>query len=472
MLSIGKILPPPPCDYGASEPWEGPKTWEFCGEDVDDLMYDCPSCCFTIIYYDRFVPDGQSGFDYQVNVTAVFYDCPGPQVCDVENVIDAFYDKLLKYKAENDPRFWEDGFLGDPCLESSGYGPDLFTTGKCMNSQTGQECEPSERCCQSGYYYHKEYIDGTNPCRYRITETHFELIIYMWPECLTPPCTEERCRTEVMYQPLGTIVCDIDCNMGIWGDVQTSDPIDMTSFGCPGCEIQIQYRTRETNDPECSPQFTDIEILNIYKYGCSSCNLTLVEFYEFAIDWVLKYVAIENLQPGDCETNWRVLSRSCWRMFYDYIYPCGVDDCCYAIYIVCRDYSDNITYHLIELGPETTGWSCGPASACELICDAFPDPKIGDNIINFESIPVNNSHIIKPNPTTGEVNIIIENNFKGKTYLIISDVTGKTIINREYEKKQNELQFLINLKHNSDGIYFYKITNGINILESGSIIKK
>lgn len=459
---------PSPCDfdYEDAEPWDGPKEWIICADTVADL--NCNGCCFTVVYYDRF--DERIGpMVYEVNVTGVFYHCEvEDNNCPVEDVIDAFYEKLIQYSVRTYSEFWEENIFGDPCSNSSGYGPFLYTTGKCINTSTGEECTPSPRCCISQYEYEKVYESGSNPCKYFITSTDYYQVIGQEPECNTSPCTEEKCRTEVLYQPLGSVVCEIPCNQGQW--TMETEP-NLAIPGCPDCYVDVEYRYRETVG--CSPVFYDIEILSIdfQSDDCKDCtNLDATEIYQYVHEWALMNAAIERLDIGDCDTTIRALRSSCWR-FKEGGYkfsPCEVSDCCWARYRVCRTGQDSYIWTLWDYGSESD--TCDyPTEPCEFLCDVIPMPKKGISDVDDSGDPL--TYAI-PNPAENIISIYYQNSESGLISIEIFDNKGQKVFDRDFTKEVKLFITDVDISVFTPGLYNYIIKDKSRIFNGRFIINR
>ena len=75
-----------------------------------------------------------------------------------------------------------------------------------------------------------------------------------------------------------------------------------------------------------------------------------------------------------------------------------------------------------------------------------------------------------PNPFTEKISIELDNSISGLTYFEIYDITGR-IIHQQKTDANNTKSFTYNGKHLKEGVYFYGIYNGGNVV-SGKMVKK
>lgn len=460
---------PPPCEN--TYPWNGPYTKQVCQEDYPELQ--CAGCCFTVVYHERFIQtQGSDREQYEVHISGIYFtgETENCRDCIMEDVIEKFMDKLFNENV-TDPKY-NPSFLErvlDDLLSPNRQYEDFYANAKCVLND--EECDPSTvRCCQQECDV--DYIDE-NGDGYADGIGDVELTSYEYVE---PPCPVNCypvCKA-IPFQELGSIICDIPCNKGLWDEKQ-SDPIDMSALGCPGCFIIIHYRDRQTPE-ECDPQYVDIEMLNLEMVGCEYCNLTETQLHSFAIDWLLKYSdKIQSLQPGRCYNSLRVLTKSCWRMTSDNeaMIPCNVPDCCWAIYMICRDQTTGeITRTLIETGSTTTAPDCSPTQACELVCGAFPNPK---NPAEYEREAYSgetDSYAV-PNPSSGNVDIHLNSELNGNIIISVFNHAGEKMLQKAMDKNSGRVDIPVDASSLPSGMYMYKINLDGNIISSGffTIIK-
>ncbi len=92
------------------------------------------------------------------------------------------------------------------------------------------------------------------------------------------------------------------------------------------------------------------------------------------------------------------------------------------------------------------------------------DLSIQNEILHIKPIPYETlSFNIFPNPTNGEVNFMMNNNFAGRMQLEIFDINGKSIFQRELRKATTHYQKKIDLTNKKSGIYILKLYDGKRI---------
>ncbi len=425
-----------------------------CGDTIPELPGDC---CFTVIYYDTY-----EGGNYRINVTSVFYDKTGCKGVPKEEVIDLFVKYLYQKKVSDDPSFIEDHYPEG--WEHCGITLPLITTGKCFNDDTGELCDPEERCCVSKYHVCIDAYQEGDGYVYKASEIYFGLIDLMKPSCNTHPCSVTVCRQEVPYQVMGSLLCDVNCNFGVWTAEKTTSQI---STGCGNCDIIIHYRERTTQDPNCPVTYKDFELLEIEFVNCSNCNWSEVQFHEFAIDYLLTEVGTDGLSDGECIMNRRALTKQCWELQSNQMIPCIIEHCCWAVYNVCNE-NGQIVYDKISTGSTGDPTTCDPTQACELICDTFPPKKSvphGEININREQ----KSYAV-PNPATGNVSIHYNSEINGEIKISVYDNIGNLVESTTVNKSNYQSTTDIDLSEYKSGLYLFKISNDKKVLSKGNFL--
>jgi hypothetical protein len=71
------------------------------------------------------------------------------------------------------------------------------------------------------------------------------------------------------------------------------------------------------------------------------------------------------------------------------------------------------------------------------------------------------SFVIYPNPTSGDINLVIQSEFSSNVELIITDLTGKLVYQENISEDQLASGLTISTENFEFGIYFVSLTNGV-----------
>ncbi len=448
----GKIIPPPPCDDGYVD-FSGlsPLEMEICANEIPG-MYST-DCCFTVIYYYYINDDGF----VEMSITGIFYDGDDCLGVDTEQIIDAFYKKFWQDLTTQYPNFYWDNIAPD-------YGSTQYTyiAGSCVNGD--EPCDPeTSRCCRNNFYVLFDKDTG-----------EFLSTNRLYNEPIQPPCPTtctEKCN-DPKYEPYYSVLCDLPCDFGEW----TQSEIEVDLPYCPHCHIHVVYEYRETIG--CTPEYQDYRLLEYELYDdcpydmvdqCENCNYyTNQQLHEMVMGILLRYGEHNDLLPGQCKTNFRIVQASCWMHDQsppnNYL-PCSyTEGCCWGQYKVCRTIYDTYTYTLLDAG--YSGLDCdNETQPCYYVCDFEPDLSFKKGGILIEQDQADKLEII-PNPNSGIFELKINSTQKGMVEIIISNLIGNDVFHDEINKTGSEL--LINIDISDKPLGSYNLSVKINGLKIGS----
>lgn len=98
-----------------------------------------------------------------------------------------------------------------------------------------------------------------------------------------------------------------------------------------------------------------------------------------------------------------------------------------------------------------------------------PGPKVKNlNLENEPNIPYS---IVYPNPTTGKTSIQMNKKPEGKIVLLITNLSGKVILQKNVTYKE-VTGITLDLSNIPDGLYIYKVIDSGITLANGKVIKK
>jgi hypothetical protein len=467
-------LTPNPCN-GDTTSWSGPYSTKICGYEI--YGWSCnPNCCFTIIYYDRWT--GNNDREYEINVVGIFWD-ESPGNCDTcATFVTLFswaYESILVEKSTNDPTF-KNKIVGNGLQPTSGWDAAMYVynTGNCRN-QDSVLCDDRIRCC-------KHFADITFsdiPGQTNIVDGFQSAWFERFED--TIPCPQ-GCDTvcfDVRTGPISDTLCpDFDCNYGPWQS-KISIPTSITI--CPGCSVIVYYRTRETE--KCTPVYTDIQVDSVRKVGnCINCppNITVGYLYWYGVHVALRKVGQEKLVNESCDTNFRVISQSCWGpdSLGVTIYPCFVPGCCLGKYVVCKDKKGVVTDSLIAVitDQDSTCSNYITPMPCTYICDEIMTPielppyAKSHELFGEMSVSLDRKSYVYPNPASGRIEIHILSPSNSQLEARIYHSNGNRLFPVIKKRIDQETIFEIDLNAQANGTYFYRIFDGSNILSQGSFI--
>ncbi|MBD3291004.1 T9SS type A sorting domain-containing protein, partial [candidate division KSB1 bacterium] len=61
-----------------------------------------------------------------------------------------------------------------------------------------------------------------------------------------------------------------------------------------------------------------------------------------------------------------------------------------------------------------------------------------------------------PNPSQGDIRLMLENNFRGQVNIAVYDVLGREVLRTAFQKQQIDVRKLISARHLAAGVYFIK----------------
>jgi hypothetical protein len=88
--------------------------------------------------------------------------------------------------------------------------------------------------------------------------------------------------------------------------------------------------------------------------------------------------------------------------------------------------------------------------------------------LNYSELPFITSINIFPNPVLDNLIIDINSYFSDRLSILVTDLAGKIILSKQLQMGKNEC----NLEDLAAGIYIYKLSDGISLIDSGKILKQ
>jgi hypothetical protein len=433
-------------------------------------------------------------------------------------VLEAFFRKFSAEKI-SDPAFLQNFYLP---LESR-YAPEIvqevFTPGRCLDSILYLQdslvlCNNSWTCCFTKYHMYLDSATGHLDSTKIFSEPQPERDQYMNPDsCLNIGC-HAYCNefhygdisdTSAHY-PDSLNYCEIDgCDT-----TYTDEEIILLNYGgCSGCKVTFKYRIKKCPG---DTSFVDIVMDQAITENCNNCMppLNTDELFMRFLDAVLKDYGNDKF-PEDknfqrCDTNVRVSHASCWGFFEDnawkgnpvnktfewlgeyqywqgigwvwvpekwYVYrPCPPSNCCWAVFIICKDpHPANFIHYEYYYGSSDTVRHCQISPApCDFVCGNYEPPIPIINSTDAMEATYNHQEFLSyvfPNPNEGKMNLYIESKLTGSLKVVVFDLQGNFVNVSSIEKTSLTQQFELNLKHLTNGKYFYTIYAGNNKVGEG-----
>ncbi len=457
----------PPCeieDYGEyldDVEWGDLKEVTFCADTINNPNFpeNCDSCCFTVVYYDDVVGRYPDPSDYLLFIAGIFYEGTCCELYDKDSIADYAFWKIIQ--ARNTA-----GFRDSVRRGQANY--HMFMSGHCYEADTVQLCNPAQQCCRRELEIYLELKPGESE------ELLFEYNIkfppdspFRWEVC-SPPCV--AICGDFKFEPIP--LCDMPCNKTPW---IVDSLLNISVPGCAGCEINIVYKYRETQDPECDPPFNDYEItsVNMSDSNCTGClMLSEQEIFQFALGYLLKSGPLEPPMDGQCQTSWRTVNATCWKLFPDGTYEkCPeTEGCCWSQYEICN-IGGVLTYTKINgSSVNDTCWKV-LTHICGFVCDLLPENIYQDPMtVDYgnENMHGKYSYAV-PNPSSESTEILLDYNQVGKVEVSIFDKLGRNIKNLIFDKDSRILKMPIKNDFPT-GVYSYKIKLNNKIIDSGSFV--
>jgi hypothetical protein len=350
----------------SQEEWTGPHEDIICSDDYEELV--CNGCCYTIVYYDRWVEEDNGGViteDYEMTIVGIFWEGVNCDNCDKTIIAELYYYNKLEELNENYDLYTRLGGTGNTLSEVLQF----FTPSRCYYE--GFLCDQDYRCCEVVYqidFDQQGNIESIDPVVGSVPD--------MFPPCSTG-CTPSCNDYPFMYK--GVIDCsNMPCNEGLFSNEIYNVSLDLDDIGCSQCTLKVFYRYREVNEPGCHYYDHQLEYFELEGPGCEYCTLGVVQLWSLAIDVLLKKGLVIDLEEDECKTNIRIVNATCWLEFNEGVYtPCSMSDCCYAIYEVCNIENQKgeyeYTYNLLVTGGQPNP-NCDPTAPCHVVCGEYPNP--------------------------------------------------------------------------------------------------
>jgi len=123
---------------------------------------------------------------------------------------------------------------------------------------------------------------------------------------------------------------------------------------------------------------------------------------------------------------------------------------------------NNVTY----TKPVTMGYKMHKKITWEPCCESPVIEPILDNNMDFTVTEINSDLNLFPNPTDGLTQVIYNSNTKENVQLIVTDVNGKVLIDRQIKDFDGRYEQILDLNKYSEGVYF------LNILQADQVHKE
>jgi len=89
---------PQPCTIGDTIGWGTYKTMRICGDSTP-----CSTCCYTVVYYEKWDPVDSRPAMYKVNVTGIFWEGDSSQCsqCSKDTMLTIFMKYLTTEQSQD-----------------------------------------------------------------------------------------------------------------------------------------------------------------------------------------------------------------------------------------------------------------------------------------------------------------------------------------------------------------------------------
>jgi hypothetical protein len=466
---------PNPCSFNDTTSWRGPKDTIICIKD-SNLCFHPNSCCFTVVYYDRWA--GSQKNKFELSIAGIFwrdlYQCC---ITDQSALLKVISEKLIKVIALKEPGFKNKVLSTSDSTTMIGD----FTNARRINTYSfatcetdGILCDSNKRCCKLPLEIC--FNEPTNPKVVSGTASNWPIWMTLEPDSACPEgCTKSCFQFATGKDPRDTVnpvpyvkTCEgIPCIVHDWYEAGSGwVPVDPS---CPNCKINIFYHYGKGIN--CNPSYWDLSLDSVaVDPSCKNCPSISEEFvFRFAMNWVLKYGAHTSIGQNECDTSYRVVFASCWNFTQDTLLfiPCSGDSqCCVKRYVVCRDNSYNYTYSLLESISTSVPLCNQITRPCKFMCDQNPMPKVPTDEKESQNANTINRIYTKPNPANDNIEICYFSDFRGVIELEVHSMQGDLILTRKVNKNQIHLYIPLDLKNINNGIYLF------NLKAEGQIIAK
>lgn len=333
--------------------WGSPIEFKLCMSAL------CDRCCYTLIYYDRWI--GIPAINNEIFVAGLFHD--GNSCCDEysdEAVVEEFFKQLFYNKSIENNNYYN---LVNPT--EAEYVLSWFSVkGKC---KINEEELCGTTCCSTPI---KMYFTENNEIHTVTSITIGSIEKVTYPSCGPP---QEDCQPDCSVHNKGIVplLCPIPCDLGEWSSekVETINVVE-----CPECQIQFKYLTRTTSG--CQPtEYNDYRILEWEKINCDECPLpNEADYLGTVISWLLYNGGLPLPTNGDCLYNYRVINSLCWQFVNNRAIYCDETKCCIKYYKICREWNTSIPdwqTRWYDITPPGQTEQCTPP--CIKLCNPIPN---------------------------------------------------------------------------------------------------
>ena len=132
---------------------------------------------------------------------------------------------------------------------------------------------------------------------------------------------------------------------------------------------------------------------------------------------------------------------------------------------------DTVSYYDFDVDPLTTYYYKVRARNSEIFSDYSNVVTTSTPVGIFEEELISTKHKVYPNPTSGNINIQINDKYTGIVYIEIYSLSGELIVNKNSKKSDIEFLESINLTELSEGAYILNVRSDKGDLINDLIVK-
>lgn len=350
----------PPCSTTPySVDWGEPIEYKYC------LNQPCSTCCFTVVYYDRWI--GNPNFTNEIFIAGIFND--GNFCCSVysdQSILTEFLKKIFYDKSKDNSDFYDKVSTVDNNIL-------LSVKGRCLINE--ENC--GSTCCNTPI---KLNFGEANNNYYTVTS-----INYPPPNSTVnlPPCSPNQIgcnpNCNLPQKGINPQPCPVPCDQGNWSEVKSA-VINLVE--CPGCQINLKYQLRYTVG--CSPyEYYDYRLIDWERVNCDNCSLNEFDYYGSIVSWLLYNGGLPlPPTPNPCYENYRIVNSLCWRFIQENIngvnhvraISCDQTICCIKNYKICKEWDSNLgiwRHRWYDISPQTQYEQC--ITPCIKLCSPIPN---------------------------------------------------------------------------------------------------
>lgn len=448
--------------------------------------------CIMKVYYHAFwwsaVPNGGNpGYDPYISFAMIQYlnDCdPKPSQLDIIN--EAYKQALIDHN-----KFFNvwDLVTGQGQRPVADIVPRIWTPSRCVDADTGLECDSGIRCCQ--WDAEEMLFDSVN----NPLGANFTTPLVTIPSCDTltnPDCIADCIRIPEAPSDT-TCVPECELDMGDWELRRESivfDYIDCVKWTGVPCEFEFTMMYREGY---CNGEYTqDLKIVDIRQTPGSNCDTCLFDVPN-QIEGQIRAKVLENgLNTGTINAPNASSPQSTLRMFtvscmmdiwniqdstkqakmvhlrdslgYSYL-PCGKEFCCETEFHLNYDPVSK-TYDYVEYSQANYLNQCD--SICSALCGEYMY-KIGVNLNEEDN---NSDFELYPNPTANVINLKSSLKYEGYDRFVVVSYEGLHIMTKIVNDISAETEYTFDMSNIPIGKYYIIAEGKFGQMQIGSFVKE